>query len=261
VPSEFHNLANLAKHAAKSAVRGRFTEAGAAIGVLGWRAVESLQDAGSAPQVSCAFCGWSGRRYRTFLAGTGWRRDAVCPSCLSLERHREFVALFRRLRPLFGPRVRILDIAPTLAFSNLCRASADVDYVSLDRESRLAMLHADVEHLPFAGAVFDFVLCSHVLDYVTDDVGAMREIRQVLKDGGVAILEQTYLTDRPTDEWGGPRHEQLDRIRQYGRDYPDRLREAGLHLRSAGMGSQQVFLAFKTPDDPVVERVAAAVAR
>ena len=78
------------------------------------------------------------------------------------------------------------------------------------------MLHADVEHLPFAGAVFDFVLCSHVLDYVTDDVGALREIRQVLKDGGVAILEQTYLTDRPTDEWGGPRHEQLDRIRQYG---------------------------------------------
>lgn len=261
VPSEIRNLANIAKYAARSLAGGAFADARAAGKAIGFRALEAVQDLAGPPRVTCEFCGWTGRRFKTFVVGASCRRDALCPRCLSLERHREFIVLFRRVRPLYGERVRVLDIAPTLAFSTLCAADPDIDYVSLDRESRLAMIRGDLQRLPFRTGAFDFALCSHVLDYVPDDVLAMREIRRVLNDGGLAILEQIFHTDRPTEEWGGPRPEKLDRIRQYGRDYLDRLSQAGFHLRPAGMGTQQVFLAFKDEGNPLIETVATAVAR
>lgn len=261
MPSEIRNLANLAKHGASSMARGRFSEARAALAALGFRVLEAAQELGGPTRVTCDFCGWTGRQFKTFVVGASCRRGAVCPRCLSLERHREFIVLFRRVRPLFGERIRVLDIAPTLAFSELCRAAPDIDYVSVDRESELAMLLGDVQWLPFRPGVFDFVLCSHVLDYVKDDRRGMREIHAVLKDGGMAILEQDFRPDQPTQEWNGPRPEELDRIRQYGRDYPDRLAEAGFHLRRAGMGTQPVFLAFKAADNPLIESIGMAVAR
>ena len=261
MPTEIRNLANLAKHAARSVARGRFGEAWAAVATLGLRVLEAGQDLGGTPRVTCAFCGWTGRRFRTFVVGAASRRGAVCPRCLSLERHREFIVLFRRVRPLFGARIRVLDIAPTLAFSELCRAAPDMEYVSLDRESGLAILRGDVQSLPFRPGVFDFVLCSHVLDYVKDDRRAMREIHGVLNQRGVAILEQDFRPDRPTEEWNGPRPEEIDRIRQYGRDYPNRLADAGFHLRRAGIGTRPVFLGFKAADNPLIASIETAVAR
>jgi SAM-dependent methyltransferase len=261
MPSEIRNLVNVAKHGVRSVGRGRFAEARAAVAVLGLRILEAAPEVARARGVTCAFCGWSGRRFKTFLAGASFRRGAVCPRCLSLERHREFIALFRRVRPLLGARIRLLDIAPTLAFRELCRQAPDIEYVSLDRQSEIATLRGDLQCLPFRPGVFDLVLCSHVLDYVQDDRRGMREIHRALVDGGMAILEQSYRTDRPTEEWDRPRPEELDRVRRYGRDYPDRLRDAGFHLRRAGMGTQPVFLAFKRPDNPLIERIEAAVAR
>ena len=261
MPSEIRNLANVAKHGVRSLARGRFGEARAATAVLGLRLLEAVEELGGASDVTCDFCGWTGPRFKTFLVGASFRGGAVCPRCLSLERHREFIVLFRRVRPLFGERIRVLDIAPTLAFSDLCRASPDIDYVSLDRESELAMLRGDVQCLPFRRGVFDFVLCSHVLDYVKDDRRGMREIHGVLKASGLAILEQDFRPDQPTEEWNGPRPEELDRIRRYGRDYPDRLGEAGFHLRRAGPGTHPVFLAFKVADNPLIESIETAVTR
>lgn len=155
MPSEIRNLANVAKHGVRSLARGRFGEARAATAVLGLRVLEAVEELGGASHVTCDFCGWTGPRFKTFLVGASFRGGAVCPRCLSLERHREFIVLFRRVRPLFGERIRVLDIAPTLAFSDLCRASPDIDYVSLDRESELAMLRGDVQCLPFRRGVFD----------------------------------------------------------------------------------------------------------
>ena len=256
---EIRNLANLAKHAARSLARGRLGEAGAAIVVVGIRIVEAAAEVVPSAAVRCDFCGWSGRRFKTFLAGRSRRRGAVCPRCLSLERHREFIRLFRRLRPLFGERIRILDIGPTLAFSTICRGSPDVHYVSLDKSSALAMVRGDLHHLPVRPGAFDVVLCSHVLDYLVDDRKGMREIRSALKEDGVAILEHTFRRDCPTEEWQAPRRDALDRRRQYGADLPDRLRDAGLEVRAAGPGTE-VFLAFKPTAGARITAVERAVA-
>lgn len=46
----------------------------------------------------------------------------------------------------------------------------------------------DVCAMPFADASFDFVLASDIIEHVTDDARAVREIARVLRPGGVALI-------------------------------------------------------------------------
>ena len=46
----------------------------------------------------------------------------------------------------------------------------------------------DGEKLPFADASFDFVSCNHVLEHIFETEKFLREIRRVLKPGGLAVI-------------------------------------------------------------------------
>lgn len=49
-------------------------------------------------------------------------------------------------------------------------------------------VRADALHLPFAGATFDRVIVSEVLEHIPGDEAAMEEVRRVLKPGGTAAF-------------------------------------------------------------------------
>jgi SAM-dependent methyltransferase len=51
-----------------------------------------------------------------------------------------------------------------------------------------ARINADVQRLPFRNEAFDTVLAPHMLYHVPDRATAAREIRRVLRPGGVAVL-------------------------------------------------------------------------
>jgi ubiquinone/menaquinone biosynthesis C-methylase UbiE len=53
---------------------------------------------------------------------------------------------------------------------------------------RAALAQGDAAALPFAAAAFDRVYCSEVLEHLVDPAAAVREIRRVLRPGGVAVL-------------------------------------------------------------------------
>lgn len=66
--------------------------------------------------------------------------------------------------------------------------------------------HADVFgsglHLPFAGAAFDVVLCTEVLEHVSEPDALIAEIARVLRPGGVLILtapQSHGLHEEPSD--------------------------------------------------------------
>jgi ubiquinone/menaquinone biosynthesis C-methylase UbiE len=56
---------------------------------------------------------------------------------------------------------------------------------------------SDIAALPFADDAFDYISLSHVLEHGTEPVEALREVRRVLKSGGVA---QVVVPN--ADSWG-----------------------------------------------------------
>ena len=52
------------------------------------------------------------------------------------------------------------------------------------------------EKTPFENEEFDFILAPNVLDYVMDDIGALKEIFRILKDEGTLILQIYCFKDK-----------------------------------------------------------------
>jgi SAM-dependent methyltransferase len=209
------------------------------------------------------------------------RRNALCPRCLALERHRLLWLWLSRETDLLQSTPKFLHIAPEVCLMkkfeaiyagkndivvknapvqglrrNLRGSLLDVNdradfehnaaegcfsrqYITLDLESPLAKVHADVQALPFPDATFDVVFCNHVLEHVADDRLAMREMRRVMRPGGWGVMlspvdearAATFEDDAITDPAERTRlFGQYDHRRVYGRDYADRLREAGFEV-------------------------------
>lgn len=120
----------------------------------------------------------------------------------------------------------------------LLRTRAKLDYVSVDLDSPLAEHHMDLTRLEFASDQFDLVICSHVLEHIPDDRSALRELKRVLRPGGMVILQQpiravdeTFEDPAITAPAERERHfGQHDHVRIYGRDFAERLREASFEV-------------------------------
>jgi len=189
-------------------------------------------------KVECPVCGG---RFRKFLP-YGYnrvRKNVLCPKCLSLERHRLIWLYLKNRTDFFREPLRVLHVAPEQCFYKIFRKMPRLAYVTADLESPLADIKCDIQNLPFADSEFDMVICNHVLEHVPDDKKAIREIFRVLKKGGSAILqvptsysmEHTYEDPAITSSAERERHfRQKDHYRLYGKDYLQRLTEAGFRI-------------------------------
>jgi SAM-dependent methyltransferase len=65
------------------------------------------------------------------------------------------------------------------------------------------LFDADAAHMPFADQVFDYVVCSHMLEHVTDPAGVIREMMRVAKAGYVEVPEakSAKIVDFPSHLW------------------------------------------------------------
>ncbi|HYG19555.1 MAG TPA: class I SAM-dependent methyltransferase [Ohtaekwangia sp.] len=187
--------------------------------------------------VSCPVCDTS---YRTFLpyGRVNPRPNALCPSCLSLERHRLIWVYLSEKTDFFSRRKHVLHIAPEACFIKRFEKMHGEDYITADIESPLAKVKMDIHQIPFPDNQFDVVLCNHVLEHVRDDIQAMREICRVLKPGGFSIMQVPFFNPVPQETFEDdsitePRARekifgQDDHVRKYGHDYPLRIQRAGL---------------------------------
>lgn len=58
-------------------------------------------------------------------------------------------------------------------------------------DPRIVFRRADARALPFADATFDRAICAEALEFIDPPALALREIRRVLKPGGVALIVHT----------------------------------------------------------------------
>jgi hypothetical protein len=189
--------------------------------------------------VECIICG---KHYKKFLpyGRLRSRHNALCPNCLSLERHRLIWLYLKEKTDFFNEKLSVLHIAPEHCFMKAFESQHGEGYITADIESPLAKVKMDIHKIPFPNNKFDVVLCNHVLEHVENDLVALQEIKRVLKPNGFAILlvpffhpipEKTIEDNSITD----PRERekafgQSDHVRRYGFDYGQRIESTGLVL-------------------------------
>lgn len=200
----------------------------------------------------CPICHSRFRRFMPYGYGPV-RQDALCPKCLSLERHRLLWQYLmdqerRERRILLLPTM--LHIAPEVClmrqFKNLY-SSKPQNYITADLCSPLADMHFDVQSIPMEDNSVDIIICNHILEHVQSDSKALSELYRIMRPGGVGIMlapvdyarEKSFEDDTITD----PKQRaaifgQYDHRRVYGRDYIDRLRAAGFKAEEIDYAAQ-----------------------
>lgn len=171
----------------------------------------------------CPICGYYGP-FESIRPMTGRRRNARCPRCGSLERHRLQYLVFKDLaRKIDTKELRMLHFAPEVFLRKIFK-DAFKEYVTADLCMKNVDLKADLTELPFDDGRFDLVYASHVLEHIKDDHAALGEIKRVLRPGGIAILP-VPVTGENTVEYEGPNPHDSGHVRCPGTDYYDRYRE------------------------------------
>lgn len=182
------------------------------------------------------------------------RENALAPATLSLERHRLLWLYLKRDSDFFTAPHKMLHVAPEQCFYGRFRQMKNLDYLTADIDSPLADVKMDIHDIQYPDDSFDVILCNHVLEHVDDDQQCMRELRRVLKPGGLAIMQVPF--DRKiakTDEDPSitdpeeriRRFGQYDHVRIYGPDYKDRLENAGFTVTVVDYQSQMPAEEYK----------------
>lgn len=183
-----------------------------------------------------------GKSFRKFLS-YGYnklRKNALSPSTLSLERHRLLWLYLKNETVLFEKKIKLLHFAPEQAFYKRFKKLRNIQYDTIDINSPLAKIKADICDLPIKENTYDFILCNHVLEHVLDDNKAMSELYRVLKKGGTGIFqvpidmkrEKTFQDDSITDKLERNKiFGQYDHVRVYGKDYFKKLENTGFKVQ------------------------------
>jgi SAM-dependent methyltransferase len=216
--------------------------------------------------VECPMCK---RAFLSFLR-FGGRSNEWYPVCRSLSRHRLLYLYLRSQTDLLtgAKPLRILHVGPEFCLQPLLASIPNATYVSADLMVSIVNL-LEVSPVVFMSVTeacsqsnrFDLVICSHVLEHVKADRQAIAELFRMMKPEGLVIIpvpidwsseiteEQEGLS--PAERAG--RYGEADHVRKYGRDYLDRLREAGFACEWYRLDDPSLEQRFRIDmDDPLV---------
>lgn len=197
-----------------------------------------------------------GFKYSPDEAETCNAANYSCPNCGAADRERLYALYLRDYLRTIAPSdrasdpIRVIDFAPTPTLSSFikkliaesplrfCYRTADLFMEGVD--DRVDIMEMPIYH----DDSVDFFVCSHVLEHVTDDKKAMRELYRILKPGGRGILVvPIVLTVKEIDEdpsvpdaaerWR--RFGQDDHVRLYSKDgFLQRVWQAGFSINELG---------------------------
>src|SRR5215217_3759989 len=174
------------------------------------------------------------------VVGAGYRLNCRCPRCRSRDKERLLYLYLVNDTGIFDQNVRLLHVAPERNLSKEFSKHRNIDYLTADINpnagSGQVMVKMDVTDIQYDDESFDAIVCRHVLEHVLDDRRAISEFYRTLKPGGWAILQvpvslslDTTLEDSAVTTREGRERVfgQANHVRLYGKDYKNRLEEAG----------------------------------
>ena len=180
-------------------------------------------------------------------------RGYLCPYCHASDRDRLYALYLDKY--LIGLNsdaiINIVDFAPSAPLSEFIRRQMrrfkrEFSYRTADLSAKGVDDKVDITELrPYENNRFDFFICSHVLEHVTNDRKALRELYRVLKPGGQGILMVPIvlsideIDEEPTvvdegERWR--RFGQSDHVRLYSKKgFIERVRDAGFVVSQYGI--------------------------
>ena len=159
------------------------------------------------------------------IIGGGYRKNAVCPCCGSLDRTRWGYWVLKNYTDVFEKECTVIHFAPEKQIQVKLENSDNCDYYAGD--------------MPYADKMADYIIINHVLEHVTDEKKAVNELIRVLKDDGKIIMsfpismtqktfeDDTIVSEEDRDKYYG----QKDHVRLYGIDYKERFEQYGLKIK------------------------------
>ncbi len=175
------------------------------------------------PKFICPFCSYKGQ-FKNLVKKTGFRKNARCPQCKSLERHRlQKLVLDTVFADSNLCKQKILHCAPEPFLTQYLKPLF-TQYVTADLCREDVDIQCDLTQLPFADQEFDCLYASHVLEHIKDDQKALAEIKRVLKPNGIAILP-VPIVEEITIEYPEPNPSETYHVRAPGKDYYQRYQQ------------------------------------
>lgn len=187
-------------------------------------------------------------------------KNDVCPSCGSRSRHRQVLDALNSIgNPFVGRRVLscFANSVEKIAILGVAKEIRNFDVRPLAEVD----LQMDIQNMDaISDESFDGFVALHVLNHVKDDRRALREIRRVLRPGGVALLTLPYRVGENTTEkddvlehYGAENYEKygVGSYRRYGLDDAVKLLSKNFQLRcvtgfdSVSNEGMEIFLLTK----------------
>jgi SAM-dependent methyltransferase len=171
---------------------------------------------GGRPIFACPICGYEGpfKDKRITRDPDLVRVHSKCPGCSSNERHRMLFLVFEEVfgggKMKSGKALHLAPedcLRPVLSKHFTTYHTADLFKTDVDFKE-------DIQKLSFTAASYDAVVIARVLTIPPDLEACVREMRRVLKPGGIAIIAEIY---------------QHDRTLEFARMINSRSREMGLN--------------------------------
>ena len=185
--------------------------------------------------VICPCCKYKCGGFASY--GNPLRKNALCPRCGSLERHRLIYLFLEKTLPK-NKKISILHFSPEACLSKLFKSYESVKYTSADLRKTRAERCEDITQLSFREGSFDLIYCSHVLEHVKNDIKAMKEMYRVLKPNSLAIILVPVSHKAKTEENTMKVSQKMqrnmvlhDHVRNYGADFKKRIFQSGLKVK------------------------------
>lgn len=193
-----------------------------------------------------------------------------CPRCHANDRERHLFLYFKvnNFEKIIYKK-NILHFAPERHLSKLIKNYNPNIYIQCDLQPKSEDIKKiNIENIPHENETFDLVIANHVLEHVTNDILAIKEIYRVLKPNGFSVLQvpisaklpstfsDTKINDTDLKKFF---YGQEDHVRLYGQDFIERVVKNGftnltqthnLKLKSFnpnfyGVNNDELFLLFK----------------
>ena len=194
--------------------------------------------------------------------GTPPRSRALCMYCGSSERQRLMWIYLSKQTTIFQANdMKLLHVAPDNCFIKRFKKIFKKGYLTADLCNPRAMVKMDLTKVQYPDNSFDFIICNHVLEHIEDDQKAMREMYRVLKKDGEAFLTVPLFDLDKTFEDASMNTPALrkqafgleDHVRLYGRDFPERVNNAGFTVKA--IRSEDILSADELMTYSCAERV------